>query len=204
MLITKNGLWTSVLTFSAVVAGGYHSESIASSFYSDAESYLEVTGVFSSGTESYQATQIAGDTCEITEQQQHMLDLINAARTQARSCGDEFYQATTPLSWSCQLADSATMHTTDMTTNNFISHSGSDGLRAGDRLLANGYDWQQYGENLAAGFIFSEQAMEGFLTSPGHCINIMNPDATKFGSYMAFGDNLDYQSYWTQVFAAPM
>jgi uncharacterized protein YkwD len=188
--ITKNNMLVSGLTLSVLAVGSYNNELVASDFYGD--------------TEFYQVTQVAGDSCEITEQQQHMLDLINAARSQAQSCGGESYQAVAPLTWSCQLGDSATTHTKDMTTYNFFGHFGSDGLRAGDRLFASGYDWSHYGENIGTGFISAVEAMDGFLESPGHCKNIMNPESTTFGSSMMSGDNLDYQSYWTQLFSAQM
>jgi uncharacterized protein YkwD len=188
--IIKNSLWVSTLTLSVVSAGSYDNKL--------------TNNEINNGTESYQTIRVAGDSCEITDQQQHMLDLINEVRTQARSCGDEFYQAAAHLTWSCQLSNSATAHTKDMTTNNFFSHTGSDGLRAGDRLLASGYDWDHYGENLAAGFIFAEQAIDGFLDNPGHCKNIMDPDNTSFGSHMEFSADLEYQSYWTQLFSASM
>ncbi len=188
-IITKNSVWVSGLTFSMLAVSGYSRDSVANEYYSD--------------TESYQATEVAGESCEITEQQQHMLDLINEARSQARSCGDELFQPVTPLTWDCRLGDSAAAHTKDMATYNFFGHTGSDGLRAGDRLLANGYDWHFYGENLGAGFVFAEEALEGFLESPSHCKNIMNPQATTFGSYRMFVD-LDYFSYWTQLISAPM
>ncbi|RUM94982.1 MAG: hypothetical protein DSZ28_00395 [Thiothrix sp.] len=143
-------------------------------------------------------------TCEITEQQQHMLALVNQARAEARSCGDDNYVAVAPLTWNCQLRDAAIAHTKDMTTNNFFDHSGSDGLRAGDRITAAGYNWRYYGENLAAGYVRSEDALAGLLDSPGHCKNIMNVNVTEFGSYMEFVNNLDFQSYWTHVFGKPM
>ena len=189
-IILKNGLRISALTLSVIAAGSYGNELVANGLYNE--------------TESYQTTRVAGDSCEITDQQQHMLDLINQARTEARTCGDEFYQAAAPLTWSCQLGSSAIAHTNDMTTHNFFGHTGSDGLRAGDRILASEYDWSHYGENIAAGFIFAEQAVDGFIEDAGHCKNIMNPDNTHFGSSMAFGTDLEYQSYWTQLFSAPM
>jgi len=186
--ITKNSLLVSGITLSVLAVSSYTNESVASDYYSD-------TGIS-------RVTKVAGDSCEISEQQQHMLNLINAVRSQAQSCGGELYEAVPPLTWSCQLGDSAAKHTKDMTTHNFVGHTGSDGLRAGDRLLASGYDWRYYGENIAAGFIFAEEAIEGFIESPGHCVNMMNSEVTKFGSFMTFGDNLNYQSYWTQLFAA--
>jgi uncharacterized protein YkwD len=142
--------------------------------------------------------------CEVTEQQQLMLKLVNEARGEARYCGDNSYKAAAPLTWDCQLREAAIAHTLDMTTHNFFSHAGSDGLRAGDRVTAAGYNWRFYGENLAAGFVFAKDALTGLLDSPGHCKNIMNPNVTEFGSYVMFVDNLDYQSYWTHVFGKPM
>ena len=185
---TKNSVWVSGAVLAVTVGAGFNGRSEASDIYN--------------GT--YPATSVAGDSCEITDQQQHMLDLINQARAQSRSCGDEFYKAALPVTWNCQLSASSAAHTNDMASVNFFGHTGSDGLRAGDRLLASGYDWHIYGENLAAGFVFSEEALGGFLGSPGHCANIMNPDITEFGSYMTFSDASDYRSYWVQLFATKM
>jgi len=187
--ITNNSLLVSGITLSVLAISSYTNESVASDYYSD-------TGIS-------RETKVAGDSCEISEQQQHMLQLINEARSQERYCGENLYQAAAPLSWSCQLGSAAAGHTKDMTKYNFVGHTGSNGLRAGDRLLASGYDWHYYGENLAAGFIFAEEALEGSLSNSGHCANIMNSEVTRFGSYMTFSESLEYQSYWTQLFAAP-
>ncbi len=148
--------------------------------------------------------EVIAGACEITQQQEHMLALINQARSEARSCGDTDYQAVPPLTWNCQLRDAAIAHNNDMIAHNFFAHTGSDGLRAGDRITATGYNWRYYGENLAAGYVQPEDALAGLLDSPGHCKNIMSPNVTEFGSYREFAENLDYQSYWTHVFAKPM
>jgi len=187
--ITKNSLLVSGITLSVLAVSCYTNESVASDYYSD-------TGIS-------RATKVAGDSCDISEQQQHMLQLINAARSQDRYCGEDFYRATAPLSWSCQLGSAAAGHTKDMTKYNFFSHTGSSGASGGDRITTSGYDWYSFGENIAAGFTFGEQALEGFLGDSNHCANIMNPEVAHFGSYMGFTVDKDYQSYWTQLFAAP-
>lgn len=55
-----------------------------------------------------------------------------------------------------RLHQSALAHSTDMGINNYFSHTGKDGSNAGQRELANGYNWNQpggaWGENIAAGY----------------------------------------------------
>lgn len=198
--IIRNGLSVGVLFLLVPLISGCNTESLANDLQNAAGSYQDDQATANQAEDSSSKSSGA---CEAPEQQQHMLDLINQARAEARSCGEEAYQAVPALTWDCQLRDAAIAHTEDMTTHNFFSHSGSDGLRAGDRISATGYNWRYYGENLAAGFIFAQDALNGLLDSPGHCKNIMNANVTEFGSNVMFVENLDYQSYWTHVFAAP-
>jgi len=55
------------------------------------------------------------------------------------------------LIWNEALARAAQKHSTDMSINNFFSHSGSDGLQVWDRANAEGYEYRYIGENIAAG-----------------------------------------------------
>ncbi|MBL7110645.1 MAG: hypothetical protein ISS19_01740 [Bacteroidales bacterium] len=43
-------------------------------------------------------------------------------------------------------------HSDDMDENNNLSHTGSDGSSAGDRLDSIGYKWSTCGENIAVGY----------------------------------------------------
>jgi uncharacterized protein YkwD len=45
-------------------------------------------------------------------------------------------------------------------------------------------------------------APQGWLTSPGHCGNIMNSGFTEMGSASATDAGSDFGINWTQVFAA--
>ena len=141
-----------------------------------------------------------GAGCAITEAQQKMLDEINKARAAGQDCGDEVFPPAPPLTWNCKLEQAAWAHTDDMVRNNFFSHTGSDGLDAGNRLDAAGYNWKVYGENLAAGFLTEEETIKGLLKSPGHCHNIMNPKFREFGSARVFTEGNDFISYWTHEF----
>lgn len=129
-----------------------------------------------------------------------MLDAVNSARATARYCGSTHYPSAPALGWSCSLAHAAERHSTDMATQNFFSHTGSDGLRVGDRAAAAGYRWQAIGENIAAGQSSVTAVMQSWMTSPGHCANVMNSLYADFGSARITNDGSDFRIYWTQVF----
>jgi uncharacterized protein YkwD len=130
-----------------------------------------------------------------------MLTLVNNARAQTRSCGTESYQAAAALSWNCRLESAAHAHSASMAKNNYFSHTGKDGSSPGDRISNAGYAWMTYGENIAAGYRDAESVMDGWLTSPGHCANLMNPKFKDIGVGIVNGSG-SYGIYWTQDFAA--
>ena len=141
--------------------------------------------------------------CEPDEAEAEMLSQINAARAQNRSCGGDDFQATAPLKWNCSLEQAAFAHSSDMEENNFFSHTGSDGLSASARVNATDYTWMAVGENIAAGQTSISKVMQGWLNSPGHCRNIMEPRYKEVGTSLVNSSTADYPTYWTQVFATP-
>lgn len=145
-------------------------------------------------------TQQTIDAC-MDEADKLMLTLVNNARAQTRSCGTMSYQAAPALAWNCQLENAAYGHSLSMAENDYFSHTGNDGSDPGDRISAAGYDWVTYGENIAAGYRDAESVMDGWLTSAGHCANLMNSSFKDIGVGVAEGSGT-YGSYWTQDFAA--
>ncbi|MEA3413173.1 MAG: CAP domain-containing protein [Pseudomonadota bacterium] len=142
-------------------------------------------------------------TCTPSQAEEEMLRQINIARSQSRHCGPDHYEAAGPLAWDCKLQKAAYSHSEDMATINFFSHTGSDGLSAGDRIEAQGYTWRSWGENIAAGYKTFSTALDGWLDSPGHCSNIMSQKFTEIGMDFVTDTRSDYEIYWTQVFARP-
>jgi uncharacterized protein YkwD len=128
---------------------------------------------------------------------------INEARNVSRTCGTTNYPATTPLTWNSKLAAAADSHSTDMATNNFFSHTGSDGSTLGDRVTAAGYTYRSVGENIAAGYSTIDAVITGWLNSPGHCANIMSPGFNEYAISCASNENALYKTYWTQNFGSP-
>jgi uncharacterized protein YkwD len=85
------------------------------------------------------------------------------------------------LSQNAALTTAATLHATDMEAHNYLSHTGRDGSTPGDRALAAGYNYSYISENIARGFNTEQGVMDGWMASPGHRDNILDPRAEDFG-----------------------
>ena len=132
-----------------------------------------------------------------------ILRLTNAARAVGRACGAERFPPAPPLEWNALLAESARAHSLEMARRNYFSHTGRDGSRVGTRAERAGYEWSAIGENIATGQGSPERVMAGWLASPSHCANIMNPRFTQMGAAYALDSRADSVIYWTQVLGAP-
>lgn len=131
---------------------------------------------------------------------QKVLTLLNNARSQARQCGTQSFAATTPLAWNATLASAAETHSRAMANNNFFDHKDRDGRTPGDRAELAGYIGQQIGENIAAGQDTVGKVVDGWIASPGHCANLMNPAYQELGAAYAVDPKSDAGIYWTAMF----
>lgn len=129
-----------------------------------------------------------------------MLSLVNDARAQARFCGAEHSPAAPPLVWDQRLAVAAELHSQDMADRDYMAHEDPEGRTPGDRISAQGYEWQTFAENVAAGYRTYEEALAGLLASPGHCKNLMNPRVRDFGAGYGTAPSSKWTHYWTQKF----
>ena len=81
---------------------------------------------------------------------------------------------------------------------NAMSHTGSDGSDAGDRLAALGFRWAAWGENVAAGYTTAEPLFDAWMASSGHRRQML-------GEYTYIGIGVaaaaDGTVYWTLVVA---
>ena len=125
-----------------------------------------------------------------------LLQLVNNKRTSGCNCGTEYFAPTNQLTWNTKLTLAAYDHSSDMNKKNFFDHTGSDGSDSGVRIERRGYQWKACGENIAKGYTSEQSVINGWLESPGHCRNIMNPVFKEMGVSKV-------GPYWTQVFAAP-
>jgi uncharacterized protein YkwD len=131
-----------------------------------------------------------------------VVELVNDARSHGRKCGSERFAAAPALDTSRKLNDAAADHARDMARRRFFDHRGSDGSQPKDRVISAGYQPQLTGENIAFGPESAEEAVAGWLASPGHCANIMDPRFQHIGVGLATGRGRG-QIYWVQDFGAP-
>ena len=104
-----------------------------------------------------------------------VLQLVNEVRSEGRYCGDDYMPAVGPLSWHDYLAEAAGVHTRDMEAHDNLSHTGSDGSDPSDRFSRVMGTRVFAGENVSVGYAGVEQAIQGWVDSPGHCKNMMRP-----------------------------
>jgi uncharacterized protein YkwD len=133
---------------------------------------------------------------------QKLLAELNVARSQPRQCGTQSFNATTPLTWNATLATAAEAQSRSMANNNYFDHKDRDGRTPGDRAELAGYNFQQIGENISAGQDTAHKVVEGWLASPGHCANLMNPQFRDVGAAYATDPKSDAGIYWTVMFGA--
>jgi len=132
--------------------------------------------------------------------QQALLQLVNESRNQSRMCGGDNFAPVPPISSQATLQSIANDHSLDMASNNFFSHTGSDGLGVAERASAAGYNWQHISENIAAGHVTTGEVHAGWLSSPGHCVNIMAPQVTEFGAACISNEGSENKRYWSTAF----
>jgi uncharacterized protein YkwD len=132
-----------------------------------------------------------------------ILKRVNDARATSRTCGEQQFDAVGKLTWNTDLAKAARAHSLDMANRNYFSHKAPDGSDVSDRVDRTGYRWRHVGENIATGQGSPEKVVSGWLSSPGHCANIMNADFTQMGAAFAVNPDSDTTIYWTQVLATP-
>jgi uncharacterized protein YkwD len=129
-----------------------------------------------------------------------VVDLVNQNRAAGANCGGTQFAATGPLAMNPALRCAARFHSRDMALNDYFSHDSLSGTTFVDRSESAEYDASPIGENIAAGQTTPEQVVAGWMESPGHCMNIMNPDANEIGVGYIETDMAEYGNYWTQVF----
>lgn len=104
------------------------------------------------------------------------------------------------LEWSEQAQSSSRKHSEDMAKNNYFSHTDLNGQSSADRMKAVGITWSYCGENIAAGYDDAVEVTFGWFQSSGHRKNMLNESFSYLGIGVAFDQNSDYATYYTQNF----
>ncbi len=127
-----------------------------------------------------------------------MLARVNEARRKA---------GLSSLRPNSRLDQAAQRHAEDMLTRRYFAHESPEGKTVRERARAAGYDWRAIGENLAEGQYSIDEVVEGWLRSPTHRRNILNPDFEEMGVGLSLGrapggSGGAYRAVWAQVFGA--
>ncbi|UCZ51855.1 CAP domain-containing protein [Bacillus shivajii] len=101
-----------------------------------------------------------------------------------------------PLEWDEETAFVAFLHSEDMYINDYFSHTSPTAGELKDRLEAEYIHYQMAAENIAAKYVDAIAAVEGWLNSEGHRVNLLKEDFTHLGVGV-------YRDYYTQNFITP-
>lgn len=127
-----------------------------------------------------------------------VLELTNRYRSQ---------NGRAPLRLNPELTISAQNHSQDMALRDYFSHdSPINGSTPYSRARAVGYVAMSMGENIGRSYTTPDQVVQGWINSPEHRANILNPNYKEMGIgyYYLANDTgrVNYNYYWTQVFGS--
>lgn len=100
------------------------------------------------------------------------------------------------LAWDEDTAIVAYYHSKDMQINDYFSHTSPEHGELKDRLKTKGIFYQMAAENIAAKYVDSIAAVEGWLNSEGHRVNLLHEEFTHLGVGV-------FERYYTQNFLTP-
>ena len=146
------------------------------------------------------AAQARADAARYHVLAQQVVQAVNEARAQPRTCGGVALPAAPPLRWNAQVAYAALLESEWMLRTNKFSHGWDDGKYVWHRFEMVKYDWAQADENIAAGFRTLAEAMQAWIDSPSHCKALMRGDIREVGLAVVPGAaQSKYGSYWTMA-----
>lgn len=170
------------------------------------EPALQEIGIYQQGPQTWIvaaapfAPVVAAQADDVAER---VLKLVNAARGQARTCGDKPFAPAGTLKLNNTLSTVSQGHAADMAKFSYFAHQARDGSQPADRATRGGYRWRAVGENIAAGQTTPESAVEGWIKSPPHCANLMGQQYTEMGVAFTVNKASEAGIYWVQMFGTP-
>lgn len=93
-----------------------------------------------------------------------------------------------PLAESQQLDLAAYLKAKDMLDKGYFAHNSPEGVTPWFWFSEAGYNYKYAGENLAIGFLESEEVNQAWLDSPSHRKNILNANYSEIGLAVVSGD----------------
>lgn len=111
-----------------------------------------------------------------------------------------------PLTWSEGLAAAALTQAREMAQLKQMSHRDRENRGLAERLRTAGYRFSAAVENVAVGYPSLDVVVDAWVSSEGHCENLLNGTVLEFGIACVDGGSSDApeeRRYWTLVLGAP-
>lgn len=103
-----------------------------------------------------------------------------------------------PFTASSELSNVARKKSEDMATNNYFGHTSPTYGSSSNMMKTFGIKFNMTGENIAKGQLSAQSVVKGWMNSPGHRDNIMNPRFNTIG--VGFYQSGNGANHWTQMF----
>ena len=133
-----------------------------------------------------QLINVPTETSSVTAYESEVVRLVNEKRAA---------QGLKPLTQDWQLSRVARYKSDDMRSLGYFSHTSPTYGSPFEMMRSFGISYRTAGENIAKGYKTPEAVVAGWMNSPGHRANILNPAYTHIGvGYVSSGN------YWTQMF----
>lgn len=116
-----------------------------------------------------------------------VVDLVNAERAK---------EGLAPLTINTKVQAAAQVRARECEQS--FSHTRPNGSSFATALKEQNVSYRSAGENIAWGQRSPEEVMKGWMNSPGHRANIMNPNFTTIG--VGYYQNANGTNYWCQLF----
>jgi uncharacterized protein YkwD len=138
---------------------------------------------------------------ELVALENDMLTLVNDVRATGATCPTSgAFPAVPPVVDNTELRWSARLHAEDMGQQAYFAHDSKDGREPWDRMEAAGYTADPVAENIAAGSDTAAATFEQWMTSDGHCQNILLEGTNELGVGVAHVEGSPFEWYWVQNF----
>jgi uncharacterized protein YkwD len=125
-----------------------------------------------------------------------VVSLVNERRSEGGVCDGVSFRPAEPLAVDSALRCAARNHSRDMAVRGYFDHVSPEGEDFADRFERAGFDWTRIGENIATGQETAAEVMADWMSSQGHCENILDPNYEFMGVGYYEGD----EPMWTQTF----
>jgi hypothetical protein len=104
-----------------------------------------------------------------------------------------------PLKAASEIMNSSEFHSDWMADHDCFAHNCSGEPDWVTRIENAGYlNWRLLGENIAAGYTTASAVVDGWMGSPSHRANMLNPDFREGGGGYTYSGTTTYYHYWTQ------